>query len=294
MTSTVFPARTALHEKHDAGLIDSLRRRALEIRIHVVKMVHTARSGHYGGSMSIADLLAVLYFHEMSIDPANPQWQGRDRLVLSKGHAAPALYAALALRGFFPVERLATLRRIDSILQGHPDMRKTPGVDYTTGSLGHGLGVAVGMALGSKLNRQGFRVYAIVGDGEMQEGSIWEAAMAAPRFGLDNLTVIVDYNGLQVEGRVDEIMPIEPIVSKWAAFGWEVREIDGHSVPEILEALDWAKQLRGKPGLIVAHTIKGKGVSFMENQVNWHKGSLDDATFPRALEELEAQFTLGR
>jgi len=244
--------------------------------------------------MSIADLLAVLYFHEMSIDPANPQWQGRDRLVLSKGHAAPALYAALALRGFFPVERLATLRRIDSILQGHPDMRKTPGVDYTTGSLGHGLGVAVGMALGSKLNRQGFRVYAIVGDGEMQEGSIWEAAMAAPRFGLDNLTVIVDYNGLQVEGRVDEIMPIEPIVSKWAAFGWEVREIDGHSVPEILEALDWAKQLRGKPGLIVAHTIKGKGVSFMENQVNWHKGSLDDATFPRALEELEAQFTLGR
>jgi transketolase len=270
-------------------LIEELRRRAAEIRTLLVKTVHTAKSGHYGGSMSLADILAVLYFHDMRINPQDPRWPERDRLILSKGHAAPVLYSTLALRGFFPISELATLRKIESILQGHPDMNKTPGVDYTSGSLGHGLGIAAGMALGAKRNSQNYHVFAIVGDGEMQEGSIWEAAMSAAKFELDNLTVILDKNGLQVEGRVAEIMPVESVAEKWKAFGWKIMEINGHEIQAILDALTWAREPGSSPKIIIADTIKGRGVSFMENKVNWHKGDLDDVTFVQALEELEKQ-----
>lgn len=271
----------------DGELAGELKKRANSIRRLIVKTVHTARSGHYGGSMSIADILAVLYFHEMRIKPGEPQWADRDRLVLSKGHGAPALYATLALRGFFPIPELATLRQIGSILQGHPDMRKTPGVDYTAGSLGHGLGIAAGMAMGAKLENKAFRTFAIVGDGEIQEGSIWEAAMSAPKFRLNNLVVIVDHNRLQVEGRVKDIMPVAPVTQKWTDFGWDVLETDGHDMEALLAAFAWARKPGEAPRVIVANTIKGRGVSFMEDRVNWHKGDLDAVTFELALQELE-------
>ena len=259
---------------------------ACKIRINIIKMLEKSKSGHPGGSLSAADILTVLYFKEMKIDPSNPRWADRDRFVLSKGHAAPVLYAALAERGFFPMEELDNLRKVDAMLQGHPDMKGTPGVDMTTGSLGQGLSAANGMALAGKIDKKDYRVYSLIGDGECQEGLIWEAAMFASHNKLDNLTVFLDHNGLQIDGTNKEVMNIEPIDEKFESFGWNVLKIDGHSMKEIIEAIDMAKKTKDKPTLIIAKTSKGKGVSFMEDQVGWHgtAPSYEDAC--KAVEEL--------
>jgi transketolase len=270
----------------DENLVRELEARARQIRVDVLKMIHAANSGHPGGSLSAADIVTTLYFHELRVDPLNPKWPDRDRFILSKGHACPVWYACLAERGFFPKETLATLRRIDSILQGHPDMKKTPGLDMTTGSLGQGLSCGVGMALGGKLAKKDFRVYVLLGDGELNEGQVWEAAMAAAKYKLDNLVAIVDYNRLQVDGFVDEVMPLEPLAAKWKAFNWHVCEIDGHNIAEILSALAEARATANRPTCIIAHTVKGKGVSFMENKVEWHGMAPDDAQLEQALAEL--------
>lgn len=259
---------------------------ACQIRIHIINMLEKSQSGHPGGSLSSAEILTALYFKEMNIDPTNPKWEDRDRFVLSKGHAAPVLYAALAEKGFFPKEELNNLRKVNSMLQGHPDMKGTPGVDMTTGSLGQGLSAAGGMALAGKIDKKDYRVYSIIGDGESQEGLIWEAAMFAAHYKLDNLTVFLDNNGLQIDGTNDEVMNIEPIDEKFKAFGWNVLKIDGHSIDEIIKAIEEAKNTKGKPTMIIAKTFKGKGVSFMENQVGWHgkAPSYEDAC--KALTEL--------
>jgi transketolase len=243
---------------------------AVTIRCDIIEMIATAQAGHPGGSLSAADIVTALYFRVMRLDPQNPEWPDRDRFILSKGHACPVWYAALAERGYFDRAHLGTLRRLDSILQGHPDMRKTPGIDMTTGSLGQGLSAGLGMALSGKLRRKDYHVWVIIGDGETQEGSVWEAAMAAARWKTDNLTAILDRNHLQNDGCVDEQMPIEPLADKWRAFGWHVIEIDGHDMGQIVEALDTAKTIKGQPTILIAHTVKGKGVSFMENIVDWH------------------------
>jgi transketolase len=266
-----------------------LQKRANDLRCLVVRMIHLAGSGHPGGALSAADIVAALYFSVLRIDPARPDWPDRDRFVLSKGHACPVVYAALARRGYFPVEELWTLRKLGSRLQGHPDMRKTPGIDATTGSLGQGISVACGLALAAKINHQDYRVYSIVGCGESQEGQVWEAAMAAAHYKLDNLTAIVDYNRLQLDGTVGEIMELSPFADKWGAFGWEVLQIDGHDLPEILEALATAQATTGKPTVIIARTIKGKGVSFMENQVKWHAGGVTGEQLEQALTELACE-----
>lgn len=250
--------------------IEELQTKARTIRRHIVEMVAEAGSGHPGGSLSSADIVTALYFHEMNVDPKKPDWPDRDRFVLSKGHAAPVLYAALAERGFFPKEELLKLRKTGSILQGHPDMKATPGLDMTTGSLGQGLSAANGMALAAKLDNKDYRVYVVMGDGEMEEGQVWEAAMAAAHYKLDNLTAFVDHNGLQIDGPITEVMSPESIQEKYKAFGWNVIDIDGHDMRQILEAIEGAKTVKGKPTVIVAKTVKGKGVSFMENQVDWH------------------------
>jgi transketolase len=249
-------------------------------------MLEKSQSGHPGGSLSSAEILTALYFKEMNIDPTNPKWEDRDRFVLSKGHAAPVLYAALAEKGFFPKEELNNLRKVNSMLQGHPDMKGTPGIDMTTGSLGQGLSAAGGMALAGKIDKKDYRVYSVIGDGESQEGLIWEAAMFAAHYKLDNLTVFLDNNGLQIDGTNDEVMNIEPIDEKFKAFGWNVLKIDGHSINEIIKATEEAKNTKGKPTMIIAKTFKGKGVSFMENQVGWHgkAPSYEDAC--KALTEL--------
>lgn len=259
---------------------------ACQIRIHIINMLEKSQSGHPGGSLSSAEILTALYFKEMNIDPTNPKWEDRDRFVLSKGHAAPVLYAALAEKGFFPKEELNNLRKVNSMLQGHPDMKGTPGVDMTTGSLGQGLSAAGGMALAGKIDKKDYRVYSIIGDGESQEGLIWEAAMFAAHYKLDNLTVFLDNNGLQIDGTNDEVMNIEPIDDKFKAFGWNVLKIDGHSIDEIIKAIEEAKNTKGKPTMIIAKTFKGKGVSYMENQVGWHgkAPSYEDAC--KALVEL--------
>jgi transketolase len=259
------------------------------MRKNIVKMVAEAKSGHPGGSLSAADIMTVLYFGTMNVDPKNPQWPDRDRLVLCKGHAAPVLYAALAQKGFFPEEELMTLRKINSRLQGHPDMRKTPGVEASTGSLGQGLSIACGMAIAGKLDRKDYRILAILGDGELAEGQVWEAAMAASHFKLDNLTAILDNNGLQIDGCVEDIMCSAPVREKWEAFGWAVREINGHDFAEIEDALHWADQVSGQPAMIIAHTIKGKGVSFMENEVDWHGKAPNAEQLQQALAELEGE-----
>ena len=269
--------------------LQELQSIANDLRRLAVRMIYEAGSGHCGGSLSAADIVSVLYFSEMKIDPGRPDWPDRDRLVLSKGHAAPILYAALAKRGYFPSEELATLRRIGGRLQGHPDMRKTPGVDATTGSLGQGISVAVGMALGGKTAKKTFRVYAIMGCGEQQEGQVWEAAMAAAHYKLDNLVGIVDYNMLQIDGRNSEIMEIAPLAEKWKAFGWAVQEIDGHDVGAILNALTVAKDNKGRPTVIIAHTTKGKGVSFMENEVKWHSSQVTKDLYVRAMSDLHCE-----
>lgn len=264
----------------------TLKTIANELRCDAIRMVRTAGSGHLGGSLSAADIISALYFDEMKIDPRLPYWPQRDRFVLSKGHAAPILYAALAKRGYFAPELLFTLRKIGSALQGHPDMRKTLGVDATTGSLGLGFSMAGGMALAGKLNDDKYRVYALLGCGEQQEGQVWEAAMAGAHYGLDNLLAIVDYNRLQIDGRNSEIMEIAPLADKWRAFGWHVIEIDGHEIAQILDAFAEARRTSECPTVIIARTVKGKGVSFMENQVAWHSGAPNDQQFEQALSEL--------
>ena len=274
---------------HSEKLILELTEKAINLRIQVIKMIYNAKSGHPGGSLSAADIVTALYFHHLSVDPTRPQWPGRDRFILSKGHAAPLLYAALAERGFFPKRELNTLRSIGSILQGHPDMRKTPGVEMTTGYLGHGLSVGVGMALGAKLDRKSYRIYVLLGDGEIDAGFNWEAALAANKYHLDNLTAILDLNGVQLDGPTNEIMPLEPVVDKWRSFNWHIIEIDGHNIKQILEALDETKHLHSKPSIIIAHTIKGKGVSFMENKSAWHGRAPIKEEFEIALKELQEE-----
>ena len=274
--------------KYSQRLVSNLEEKALRIRQLIVEMVYRAGSGHPGGSLSAVEIVTALYFHVMRIRPKEPRWEGRDRFILSKGHACPVLYAALALRGFFPIRELYTLRKINSILQGHPDMKKTPGVDMTSGSLGHGLSVGVGMALAAKLDNRSYRVYVLLGDGELQEGLVWEAAMAAAHYKLDNLTAIVDYNGLQVDGRVSDIMEVAPVAEKWRSFGWRVIEIDGHDFYQILESLEVAKKNKNCPLVIVARTVKGKGVSFMENVVDWHGKAPTEEEYRLAMEGLRS------
>jgi len=256
-------------------------------RKRIVKMICKAKSGHPGGSLSAIDVITVLYFHAMTHDPKRPDWEDRDRFVLSKGHAAPALYATLAEAGYFPVEQLDTLRQVGSNLQGHPDMKRLPGIEISTGSLGQGITVAVGMALGLRLDKKNNRVYCMVGDGECQEGSVWEAGMAAHHFALDNLTVFLDRNELQIDGPTEQIMALEPLADKWKAFGWNVIEIQGHDINQIVKAIDDAKETHGKPTMIIAHTVKGKGVSFMEGSVKFHGNAPTQDELCKAMEDLD-------
>ena len=268
--------------------LNFLKNTAAKIRLGALEGVHAAASGHPGGSLSIADLLAYLYFEEMNVDPKNPKWEDRDRFVLSKGHTAPALYAALALKGFFDESELGKLRQVDSFLQGHPDMKGTPGVDMSTGSLGLGISTACGMALAAKIDGKNHRVYTIVGDGESQEGQVWEAAMFAAHYKLDNLCVIIDWNGLQIDGPVAEVMNPTPHDKKLEAFGFHVISIDGHDFDQIEAAFAEAKTVKGKPTAIIATTVKGKGVSFMENQVGWHGSAPNDEQYEIAVAEIKA------
>ena len=256
------------------------------IRKDIVTMIHGSKSGHPGGSLSAVEILTALYFDEMNIDPENPKKEDRDRFVLSKGHAAPVLYATLAQKGYFDREELKGLRKINRMLQGHPDMKGTPGVEMSTGSLGQGFSVACGMAMASKLDNAPWRVYALLGDGEVQEGIVWEAAMSAAHYKLDNMVAFLDYNGLQIDGKTEDVMNIGPIVDKFKAFGWNVIEIDGHDFDQIFAALDMAKETVGKPTMIVAKTVKGKGISYMENQAGWHGNAPSDSDLEQALIEL--------
>ncbi|MGD2270841.1 MAG: transketolase [Desulfobacterales bacterium] len=266
--------------------IQELEKMAAIIRCDIIEMICTAAAGHPGGALSAADIVTALYFRMMRIDPENPGWPDRDRFILSKGHACPVWYAALAERGYFDKAHLATLRRLDSILQGHPTMNKTPGIDMTTGSLGHGLSAGLGMALSGKLRKKDYQVYVIIGDGESQEGSVWEAAMAGAKWKLNNLTAILDRNNLQNDDTVDDVMPIEPLTDKWRAFGWNVSEIDGHNMKDIVDALERAKSFKEAPTMIVANTVKGKGVSFMENVCEWHGKAPCREEADKALAEL--------
>ena len=262
---------------------------ACKVRMNAIRGVHAAKAGHPGGSLSAADMFTYLYFKEMKIDPANPKWEDRDRFVLSKGHTAPGLYAALALRGFFPVEDMDQLRQIGSHLQGHPNMNMTPGVDMSTGSLGQGISAAAGMALGAKYLKKDCRVYTLLGDGEIQEGQVWEACMFAAHYKLDNLCVIIDNNGLQIDGKVADVMSPYPIAEKLVAFGFEVAEIDGHDFDQMEAAFAKARATTGKPFAIVMKTTKGKGVSYMENQAGWHGKAPNDEEYETAMKELSAQ-----
>ena len=268
--------------------LNSLAKTAAQIRLDIIEEVHAAASGHPGGSLSIAELITYLYYVEMNVDPANPKWADRDRFVLSKGHTAPALYAALAEKGFFSRDELKKLRHIDSFLQGHPDMKGTPGVDMSTGSLGLGISTACGMALAAKIDGKSYRTYTIVGDGESEEGQVWEAAMFAAHYKLDNLCVIFDWNGLQIDGAVTEVMNPTPHDKKLEAFGFHVISIDGHDFDAIEKAFAEAKTVKGKPTAIIAKTVKGKGVSFMENNVSWHGSAPNDEQYEAALAELKA------
>lgn len=271
----------------DNETMQSLTKTANQIRRNIIEMIGAAGSGHPGGSLSATDIVTYLYFKEMKVDASNPKWDQRDRFVLSKGHAAPVLYAALAEKGFFPVEDLITLRKIDSKLQGHPDMQKVPGVEMSTGSLGTGFSTSVGMALAGKLDKRDSRVFVMLGDGEIQEGQVWEAAMSASHYKLDNLIAILDNNGLQIDGNIKDVMSPYPIVDKWCAFGWEVIEIDGHDFNSIEAGFEKAKAITGKPVILIAKTVKGKGVSFMENMANWHGSAPNEAEVEKALEELQ-------
>ena len=261
---------------------------ACKVRMGIIESTHSAKAGHPGGSLSAADLFTYLYFQELKVDPKNPQWEDRDRFVLSKGHTAPGLYAALAHRGFFPVEDLITLRHTGSYLQGHPNMRTVPGVDMSTGSLGQGISAAVGMALSGKLQKKDFRVYALLGDGEIQEGQVWEACMSAAHYKLDNLCVIVDNNGLQIDGDIAKVMSPYPIVEKLQAFGFHVQAIDAHDFDQIKAAMNAARTVKGQPSAIVMKSVKGKGVSYMEHNAGWHGKAPNDAEFEIAMAELNA------
>ena len=265
---------------------EEIIRHAQQIRRNTIISLHSAGSGHPGGALSMVEIIAVLYFYEMNISPDKPEEMNRDRFVLSKGHAAPAYYAALAERGYFEKSALTTLRKMGSMLQGHPDMKKVPGVDMSTGSLGQGISAACGMAHYAKKTGKDYRVYCIIGDGEMQEGQVWEAFMSAGHFKLDNLVVFLDNNNLQIDGRVDEVMSIYPVKEKLQAFGWHVEETDGHNVKGLIETLDRVRQVRDQPAFIIGKTTKGKGVSFMENQAGWHGAAINDEQFEQAMKEL--------
>lgn len=267
--------------------VSQLQEKARSIRKDIIDVVYRARSGHPGGSLSIADIMAVLYFYEMNVDPKNPQWEDRDRLVLSKGHCAPALYSALAEKGFFDKEELKGFRTLEGKLQGHPDMKHILGVDMTTGSLGQGLSAANGMAIAGKMDDKNYRIYCILGDGEIEEGQVWEAAMTSCKYKLDNLCVIVDNNNLQIDGTIEEVINPYPIDEKFRSFGFKIICIDGHNIQEIKDALDVAKNIKGQPVCIVAKTIKGKGVSFMEDKVEWHGKAPNEEQYDIALKELE-------
>ena len=272
----------------------ALKRIANTLRQDIISMLVTSKSGHPGGSLSAAEILATLFFREMQIKPENPRWADRDRFVLSKGHAAPVLYAALAEKGYFPKAELQGLRQTGRMLQGHPDMQKTPGVDMSTGSLGQGLSAANGMALAGKLDGKDYRVFVLLGDGEMAEGQVWEAAMASAHYKLDNVTAVLDFNGLQIDGSTDSVMCSAPLTEKWRAFCWHVIEVDGHDVDALLEAFAEAKRVKGKPSIIIAKTVKGKGVSFMENQAGWHGNAPSAEQGEQALKELQEEaLTLG-
>ncbi len=266
--------------------MEKMKELARKLRRHIVTMIAQAGSGHPGGSLSAVEILTALYFKELYHDPANPKWPERDRFILSKGHAAPVLYAVLAESGYFPVEELATLRKLDSRLQGHTDMTTTPGVEMSAGALGQGLSFGIGMALAARLDHRTYRVYVLVGDGESDEGQIWEAAMAAAHFKLDNLVVIVDRNCIQLDGWTHDIMNLEPLADKWRSFGWHTLEVDGHDITAIIDALEKAKLVQGKPTAIIACTIKGKGVSFMENNPDFHGKAPTPDELKRALDEL--------
>ena len=268
--------------------LDRLKKIAADVRLDILEEVHAASSGHPGGSLSVADILTYLYFEEMNVDPANPKAADRDRLVLSKGHTAPALYAVLAEKGFFDKAELKKLRHVDSFLQGHPDMKGTPGVDMTTGSLGLGFSAACGIALAAKLDGKDYRTYAIIGDGESEEGQIWEAAMFASHYNLDNLCAVIDLNKLQIDGPIAEVMNPMPHDKKFEAFGFHVIVINGHDFGEIEAAFNEAKTVKGKPTVIIANTVKGKGVSFMENQVGWHGTAPNDEQYAAAVAEIKA------
>lgn len=270
--------------------VEALEKVANDIRIGVIEEVYSAQSGHPGGSLSCSDILAVLYFNQMNVNSKKPNAPERDRFVLSKGHCSPALYATLAYKGYFPKEYLKDFRKIDSILQGHPDMTKVAGVDMTTGSLGQGLSTAVGMALGSKMDSAGCRVYCLVGDGEIEEGQIWEAAMSASKNQLDNLCVIVDHNGLQIDGKVEDVAGLTDIEEKFKSFGFNVLTVNGHNIEELIHAFEVAKTKKKAPTVIVANTIKGKGVSFMENEASWHGKAPNKEQYEQAINELKLNY----
>ena len=267
-------------------MVRDLSRRAWEYRTQVLRMVYGRKSGHIGGAFSCAEILTALYFHQLRLDPANPEWPDRDRLVFSKGHACAMLYTVLAHRGYFPVDELPTFRGLNSRLQGHPEPARTPGVEVPAGPLGHGVAIGAGFALGARLDGSRRKTYVVLGDGELNSGVIWEGALVAPKFGLDNMTVIVDYNGVQQTGSTAKVLSTEPIVDKWAAFNWHVIEIHGHNMAQVLDALDHAGEVHGRPTVIIARTTKGKGVSFMEDNPHWHGGIPNDEQFQSALAEL--------
>lgn len=273
--------------RHTPEMIADLSSRAYEYRAEVLRMVYERKSGHIGGAFSIAEVLTALYFHHLRVDPGDPRWPDRDRLVFSKGHACAMLYTVLAHRGFFPVEELGTFRSLNSRLQGHPEPAKTPGVEVAAGPLGHGVAIGAGMALGARLAGSRRRIYVILGDGELNAGVVWEGLLVAAKFGLSNLTVIVDYNGVQQTGSTAAVMPTEPIADKWASFNWHVIEIHGHNMAAILDALDLANEVHGRPAVIIARTTKGKGVSFMENAPEWHGGIPTGGQFRLAQDELQ-------
>ena len=266
--------------------VEELKSISKRIRIKILHMLTLAGSGHTGGSLSAADVATAIYFSKMKFDPANPQWEDRDRFIMSKGHAAPLIYAIMAAAGYFPKETIDTLRKVESPLQGHPCCKRLPGIEVSTGSLGQGLSVANGMALGLRLDNNPARVYCIMGDGEIQEGQIWEAAMTAAHYNIDNICAVVDNNELQIDGPVEEVMGIQPVHDKWEAFGWHTISIDGHDMEEILRALDEAENTKGKPTVIIANTTKGKGVSFFENKVEYHGAAPSQDEFERAVKEI--------
>lgn len=286
MPNKASPGSTSLSNKFNLSTAE-LEEMAKKLRRHVITMIATAGSGHPGGSLSAADIVTALYFRVLRHDPEDPQWSGRDRFILSKGHAAPILYAALAEAGYFPLAELETLRKMDSRLQGHTDRTLTPGVEMSAGSLGMGLSFAIGIALAARLDSRIYRTYALLSDGECEEGQTWEAALAAAHFKLDNITAMVDCNGIQLSGRTCDIMNVEPLIRKWRAFGWHVIDIDGHNFDQILAAFSKAEKTKGRPTVITARTIKGKGVSFMENNVAFHGKAPTREEAERALKELE-------